>query len=113
MSKRFKLYAVISENAGHRSCLNTYDNMLYQLRGKEVKIETKYLFLNQLNTYPIKGISKNGLRLQFKDIKSLRIENRTFKTIRQRIKKFYKESWDTELKEIQFSGWKRLLNIKE
>lgn len=30
---------------------------------------------------PIKDISKNGLRLYFNDIKSLRIENRTFRTI--------------------------------
>lgn len=53
MSKRFKLYATIKENAGFQCPENwrcndrqRYNHALYLLRGKEVKIETKYLFLN-------------------------------------------------------------------
>ena len=115
MSKRFKLYATIKENAGYQSNFknnkDSYNNALFLLRGKEVKIETKYLFLNQLNTAPIKGVSKLGLRLYFNDIKSLRIENRTFRTVKMRLKKFYRESWNTEINDIQLTAWKHLLRI--
>lgn len=116
MSKRFKLYATIKENAGNfcAYCHNDsqkYNNMLYLLRGKEVRIETDYLFLNQLNTAPIKGVSKLGLRLHFNDIQSLRIENRTFRTIKMRIKKFYRDSWHEEITDRKLTAWKHLLGI--
>lgn len=35
---------------------------------------------------------KHGLRLNFNDVQSLRIENRTFRTVKMRIKKFYRDS---------------------
>lgn len=118
MSKRFKLYATIKENAGFQCpenwCCNDsqrYNHALYLLRGKEVKIETKYLFLNQLNSAPIKGVSKLGLRLHFNDIQSLRIENRTFRTIKMRIKKFYRDSWHEEITDRKLTAWKHLLGI--
>lgn len=51
MSKRFKLYATIKENAGFQ-CPKSwcgsdkkYNHALYLLRGKEVKIETNICFL--------------------------------------------------------------------
>lgn len=115
MSKKFKLYATIKENAGYQSNFkshrDSYNNALFLLRGKEIEIETDYLFLNQLNTASIKDISKNGLRLYFNDIKSLRIENRTFRTIKMIVKKFYKSAWDVDIKEQQFRGYKLLLGI--
>jgi hypothetical protein len=117
MSKCFKLYATIKENAGFqcpkswRGSDKKYNHALYLLRGKEVKIETKYLFLNQLNTVPIKGVSKHGLRLNFNDIQSLRIENRTFRTIKMRIKKFYRDSWNEEITDKNLIAWKHLLGI--
>lgn len=115
MSKKFKLYATIKENAGYQSNFkshrDSYNNALFLLRGKEIEIETDYLFLNQLNTVSIKDISKNGLRLYFNDIKSLRIENRTFRTIKMRVKKFYKSAWDVDIKEQQLRGYKLLLGI--
>lgn len=105
MSKRLKIYATIKENVGYQSNFKThkdeYNNALFLLRGKEVKIDTKYLFFNQLNTFPIKGISKLGLRLFFKDIESIRIENRTFRTVLKRLKKHYLNSWEQELNECQ------------
>lgn len=91
--------------------IKKYNHALYLLRGKEVKIETKYLFLNQLNTVPIKGVSKHGLRLNFNDIQSLRIENRTFRTIKMRIKKFYRDSWNEEITDKNLIAWKHLLGI--
>lgn len=117
MSKRFKLYATIKETAGRELTykstrhLDNYNHALFLLRGKEVKIETKYLFLDQLNTAPVKGVTEIGLRLYFTDIKSLRMENRTFRTIKQRIKKFYANGWNTNIKDNQFSGWKYLLGL--
>lgn len=89
MSKRLKLYATIKETAGREltykstSHSDTYNHALFLLRGKEVKIETKYLFLDQLNTAPVKGVTKIGLRLRFSDIKSLRME----KTVRTELNK--------------------------
>ena len=115
MSKKFKLYATIKENAGYQSNFNnnrdSYNNALFLLRGKEIEIETDYLFLNQLNTVPIKGVSKHGLRLNFNDIQSLRIENRTFRTIKMRIKKFYRDSWHEEITDRKLTAWKHLLRI--
>lgn len=117
MSKKFKLYATIKENAGRELTYkstrhsDTYNHALFLLRGKEVEIETKYLFLNQLNTIPVKGVTEIGLRLYFTDIKSLRMENRTFRTIKQRIKKFYVNGWNTDIKDKQLIGWKRLLGL--
>lgn len=91
MSKKFKLYATIKENAGYQSNFNnnrdSYNNALFLL------------------------LSKNGLRLYFNDIKSLRIENRTFRTIKMRVKKFYKSAWDIDIKEQQLRGYKLLLGI--
>jgi hypothetical protein len=69
------------------------------------------LFLNQLNTVPIKGVSKHGLRLNFNDIQSLRIENCTFRTIKMRIKKFYRDSWNEEITDKNLIAWKHLLGI--
>lgn len=116
MSKKFRLYATINNNAGCKdnnpfNPSQKYANMLFLLRGKEVEIETDYLFIDQLNTVPIKGISDNGLRLHLYNVKSLRIENRTFLTIKMRIKRFYKKSWNIDLTEHNFCGWKHILGI--
>ena len=91
MSKKFKLYATIKENVGYQSNLNNNRD--------------------SYNNAPIKDISKNGLRLYFNDIKSLRIENRTFRAIKMRVKKFYKSAWDVDIKEQQLRGYKLLLGI--
>lgn len=39
------------------------------------------------------------------------MENRTFRTIKQRIKKFYANGWNRDIKDNQFSGWKHLLGL--
>lgn len=82
MSKRFKLYATIKENAGFQ-CPESwcgsdkkYNHALYLLRGKEVKIE-----------------------------------NCTFRTIKMRIKKFYRDSWNEEITDKNLIAWKHLLGI--
>lgn len=57
MSKRFKLYATIKENAGFQC------------------------------------------------------PNRTFRTIKMRIKKFYRDSWNEEITDKNLIAWKHLLGI--
>ncbi|TFG97485.1 hypothetical protein E4H12_08505, partial [Candidatus Thorarchaeota archaeon] len=46
--------------------------MLKQVQGTTLEVETKYLWDNQFNTAPIPGVSKNGMRiLDFKNEKSI------------------------------------------
>lgn len=40
--------------------------ILKAIEGKEIEIETEYLFKDQFNTIPIKDISENGIRIMMR-----------------------------------------------
>ena len=40
-----------------------YADMITAIQGMTIDVETEYLWDNQFNTAPIKGISENGLRI--------------------------------------------------
>lgn len=90
--KRLVIYAKIKKNSGYTGG-NDYNKCLHSLRGKFVKIDTKYLFANQLNTAKYLPFSKIGIRLNFSDIECLYISGRKLETVKEKIKKFYRKSW--------------------
>jgi len=117
MNKEAKIFATISGNAGYKTNgineTDKYNNMLFLCRGKEIEIETDYLFLNQFNTTPIENVSEIGLRLYAKDIKSLRLENCTFDKIKKKLTEQYKKAWNQSLTDRSFSCWENLLGISK
>ena len=40
-----------------------YRDMLELVQGKELEVETEYLFCDQYNTVPIEGVAENGMRI--------------------------------------------------
>ncbi len=55
----------------------SYMHKMALLDGKEIELETKYLFSNQWNTVPIQGVSDKGLRVM--DWKEILHDNRQLK----------------------------------
>jgi hypothetical protein len=85
-----------------------YKSAMNSIRGQWVQIDTQYLFVNQLNTMDGVG-TKNGLRLNLLDVDALRIKNGTFDQVKAQIRDFYKQAWHTDVTDIMFTTWKRLL----
>jgi hypothetical protein len=55
---------------GHFTASGWYGKM-ERIRGKTVEVETKYLFRDQFNTVPIRGVSESGLRIMMKDVERI------------------------------------------
>lgn len=118
MKENARIFVTVSETAGYKTSdtikpSSIYNNMLYKCRGKEIEVETDYLFLNQCNTTPIEGVSENGLRLFFTDIKAMRLENCTFDEIKEEIRERYKRDWNDEISDGRFSAWRSVLGISK
>lgn len=109
-----RVFALVNDKAGFETNATNQsallNNALFHLRGKEIEVETDYLFLDQLNTVPFE-YSKNGLRLLFHSIKSIRIENRTFQAVKNRLKKHYKYSWNKDIKDTDLYLWQEKTGI--
>lgn len=45
--------------------------MLKAIEGKEIEVETEYLFKNQFNTVPIPGVSEQGMRIMETDVEKV------------------------------------------
>lgn len=111
-----RIYITISEKAGHELTFQSneprdkYNHQLFLLRGKRIKVETDYLFLNQFNTPPIKGVSELGLRVMAKDVSKIEIKNRTFNFVKKKIKERYLNDWGMKLDDKQLSCWEYLVN---
>lgn len=60
---RYALSLYYSARTGRMQYNNKYADMLRQIQGQWVDIDTMFLFSNQLNTVPIEGVSSHGLRI--------------------------------------------------
>jgi predicted Zn-ribbon and HTH transcriptional regulator len=45
--------------------------VLQSIQGRRLKVETEYLFKDQFNTAPIKGVSKYGLRIMKESVEKV------------------------------------------
>lgn len=55
----------------HTYGLSSYREMVKKLAGKLVEVETDFLFVDQYNTVPVKGVSASGLRVMQIDVEEV------------------------------------------
>lgn len=49
-----------------------WEKMLSKVQGKWLTVETDFLFADQFNTIPIKGVSDLGIRVTFDDVEAVK-----------------------------------------
>lgn len=105
MKRKLVIYAKVKANTDLFESKN-FKSLLQILDGKWIKVDTKYLFEDQLNTVDFS--KKLGLRLLYKHISCIVICNGTLDNVKEQINNFYKKSWNRNINETMFKTfWKR------
>jgi len=74
---------------------------LSKIEGMRIEIETEFLFVNQFNTVPIKGVSDEGLRLMAMDCSKIEFEGGAdYEWYLEKCSEFYAKGWNTKVKDL-------------
>jgi len=72
--------------------MQEFYGMLLASAGRKIKVETDYLFKDQFNTVPIKGVSDSGMRINEKYVAEVIDDERRGKAVMDRLSKHFKRN---------------------
>lgn len=110
MKRKLVIYVKVKTNATDYLspwASSHYKELLKTVSGKWIKVDTKYLFENQLNLVEFSK-DKCGLRLLNESIFCVVICNGTLKDVKKQINGFYNKNWNRDVNEAVFKAfWER------